>query len=121
MSKRRNRVCGADVHRDLIVATIQDDDNPPFQEEFGTTHDELNRFRDWLLANNCEQVAFEATGIYWLSIYDFLSPSIDVIVANPWKINPIPKNKTDANDYRWIASLCTNGQINRSRILSKDD
>jgi hypothetical protein len=25
MSKRKNRVCGADVHRDLIVATIRDD------------------------------------------------------------------------------------------------
>jgi transposase len=92
MRNQRNRVCGADVHRDLIVAKIQDDDNPLFQEKFGTTHDELNRFRDWLLANSCEQVALEATGIYWFSIYDLLSPSIDVIVANPWKIKNIPKH-----------------------------
>jgi transposase len=100
MSKRRNRVCGADVHRDLIVATIQDDDNPLFQKEFGTTHAELERFRGWLVANNCEQVAFEATGVYWLSIYDVLSPS---------------------KDSQWIASLCLNGQIKMSRILSKNE
>ena len=121
MSKRKNRVCGADVHRDLIVATIRDDDNPLFQEEFGTTHAELKRFRDWLVANNCEQLAFEATGVYWLPIYDFLSPSIDTIVANPWKIKNIPKDKTDSKDSQWIASLCLNGQIKRSRILPKNE
>ncbi|MGD0954474.1 MAG: transposase [Methanotrichaceae archaeon] len=121
MSKRKNRVCGADVHRDLIVATIRDDDNPLFQEEFGTTHAELKRFRDWLVANNCEQLAFEATGVYWLPIYDFLSPSIDTIVANSWKIKNIPKDKTDSKDSQWIASLCLNGQIKRSRILSKNE
>ena len=121
MSKRRNKVCGADVHRDLIVATIRDDDNLLFQNEFGTTQAELKRFRDWLVVNNCEQVAFEATGVYWLPIYDFLSPSIDTIVANPWKIKNIPKDKTDSKDSQWIASLCLNGQIKRSRILSKND
>ena len=121
MSKRRNRVCGADIHKDLIVATIRDDTQSLFQEEFGTTQSELKRFRDWLLANKCKQVAFEATGIYWLPIYDFVSSSIDTIVANPWKIKNIPKDKTDAKDSQWIASLCLNGQIKRSRILSKDD
>jgi len=54
-------------------------------------------------------------------IYDFVSSSIDTIVANPWKIKNIPKDKTDAKDSQWIASLCLNGQIKRSRILSKDD
>jgi transposase len=121
MSKRRNRVCGADVHRDLIVATIQDDDKPLLQEEFGTTYVEIKRFRDWLMANKCDQVAFEATGIYWIPICDFLSPSIDTIVANPWKIKSIPKDKTDAKDSQWIASLCLNGQIKKSRILSKNE
>ena len=93
MSKRRNKVCGADVHRDLIVATIRDDDSLLFQNEFGTTHVELKRFRDWLVVNNCEQAAFEVTGVYWIPIYDFLSPYIDTIVANPWKIKNIPKDK----------------------------
>ena len=82
MGKRKNRVCGADVHKDIIVATTQDSDDTEFQEKFGTTYSELERFRDWLIANNCEQVAFEATGVYWFPVYDALSPSIDTIVAN---------------------------------------
>ena len=63
MSKRRNRVCGADVHKDLIVATIVGEDETQIQAKFGTIRSELERFKDWLVGNNCEQVAFEATGV----------------------------------------------------------
>jgi transposase len=68
MGKRRNRVCGADVHKDLIVATIECSDETTLRERFGTNRNELERFKDWLIANNCEQVAFEATGVYWFSV-----------------------------------------------------
>lgn len=43
MGKRRNRVCGADVHKDFIVATIQSADGTEFQEKFGATYSELER------------------------------------------------------------------------------
>ena len=121
MSKRRNRVCGADVHKDLIVATIQCSDETMLREKFGTTHSELERFRDWLIAYNCEQVAFEATGAYWFPVYDVLGPSIDTIVANPWMIKGLPKDKSDDHDSKSIAGFCLNGQIKRSRIFSKED
>jgi transposase len=121
MGKRRNRVCGADVHKDLIVATIQCSDETTFREKFGTTQDELERFRDWLIANNCEQVAFEATGAYWFPVYDVLGHSIDTIVANPWMIKGLPKDKSDDHDSKSIANFCLNGQIKRSRIFSKED
>ncbi len=121
MGKRRNRVCGADVHKDLIVATIQSSDETILREKFGTTPNELERFRDWLINNDCEQVAFEATGAYWFPVYDVLSPSIDTIVANPWMIKGLPKDKSDDHDSKSIASFCMNGQIKRSRIFSKED
>jgi transposase len=121
MGKRRNRVCGADVHNDLIVATIECSDETTLRERFGTNRNELERFKDWLIANNCEQVAFEATGVYWFSVYDVLSPSIDTIVANPWMIKGLPKDKSDDHDSKSIASFCLNGQIKRSRIFSNDD
>jgi transposase len=121
MRKRRDRVCGADVHKDLIVATITGDDVPPIQENFGTTKAELKRFRNWLITNKCEQVAFEATGVYWIPIYDALSSTIDTIVANPLQIKTIPNDKSDSKDSKRIASLCLNGQIKRSRIFSNED
>ena len=121
MKKRKDRVCGADVHKDLIVATITGDDVPPIRENFGTTKFELKRFRSWLIANKCEQVAFEATGVYWIPIYDALSPTIDTIVANPLQIKTIPNDKSDSKDSKRIATLCLNGQIKRSRVFSNED
>ena len=121
MKKRKDRVCGADVHKDLIVATITGDDVPPIRENFGTTKFELKRFRSWLVANKCEQVAFEATGVYWIPIYDALSPTIDTIVANPLQIKTIPNDKSDSKDSKRIATLCLNGQIKRSRVFSDED
>jgi transposase len=121
MKKRKERVCGADVHKDLIVATITGDDVPPIQKNFGTTKAELERFRNWLVANKCEQVAFEATGVYWIPIYDALSQTIDTIVANPLQIKTIPNDKSDSKDSKRIATLCLNGQIKRSRVFSNED
>ncbi len=121
MKKRKERVCGADVHKDLIVATITGDDVPPIRENFGTTKAELERFRNWLIKNKCEQVAFEATGVYWIPIYDALSSTIDTIVANPLQIKTIPNDKSDSKDSKRIASLCLNGQIKRSRVFSNED
>jgi len=122
MSKRKDRVCGADVHKDLIVATIaSDDDGTPVQAHFGTTKSELERFRNWLLANKCEQVAFEATGVYWIPVYDVLKESIDVIVANPLQIKSLPNDKSDSKDSNRIAGYCLNGQIKRSRVFTEKD
>jgi transposase len=121
MNKRRDRVCGADVHKDLIVATITGDDVPTIRENFGTTKAELKRFRNWLVANKCEQVAFEATGVYWMPIYDALSQNIDTIVANPLQIKTIPNDKSDSKDSNRIATLCLNGQIKRSRVFTDED
>jgi transposase len=122
MSKRRDRVCGADVHKDLIVATIaSDDDGMPVQANFGTTKAELERFRNWLLAHKCEQVAFEATGVYWIPVYDALKTSLDVIVANPLQIKSLPNDKSDSKDSNRIADYCLNGQIKRSRVFTEED
>jgi transposase len=121
MGKRRNRVCGADIHNELIVATIQCSDETTLREEFGTTRSELERFKAWVVSNGCEQVAFEATGAYWFPVYDVLSPSIDTIVANPWMIKGIPKDKSDDHDSKSIASFCLNGQIKRSRVFSGEE
>lgn len=121
MDKHRDRVCGADVHKDLIVARIVERGDVQLEASFGTTKSELERFRDWLIANNCEKVAFEATGVYWMPVHDIVSLSIDTIVANPWQIRTIPNEKSDAKDADRIAELCLNGQIKRSRVFSDED
>jgi transposase len=121
MGKHRDRVCGADVHKDLIVAKIAGGGEDPIEASFGTTKSELKRFEQWLIANKCKQVAFEATGVYWMPVHDLVSLSIDTIVANPWQIRTIPNDKSDAKDADRISELCINGQIKRSRVFCDED
>jgi hypothetical protein len=64
MGKRRNRVSGADVHNDLIVATIQCSDETTLREQFGTTRSELERFKAWVIANKNQMTTIQNRVVY---------------------------------------------------------
>jgi transposase len=45
MAKHRNKACGADIHKNKIVATILSSSETKNQAEFGTTLPELLKFK----------------------------------------------------------------------------
>ena len=117
----KNKVCGADIHKKLLVATILSRDGTQISKRFGMMLDDILKFKEWVIANNCEQVAIESTGVYWVPIYTALEDKIEVIVANPYQIKHTPGRKTDKVDSEWIAELCLKGMIEPSRIFPKED
>jgi transposase len=121
METQRNRVCGADIHKKFLVATILSRDGTKKTKRFGMTLDDLLDFKSWVMENQCEQVAVESTGVYWIPIHSVLENAVDLIVANAYKIKHIPGRKSDLIDSEWIAELCLNGMIEPSRIFPKDD
>jgi Transposase and inactivated derivatives len=120
MEMVRNNVCGADIHKKFLVATILPIDGTKISERFGMKLDDILKFKEWILENNCEQVAVESTGVYWVPIYTVLEDKIEVIVANAYQIKHTPGRKTDQRDSEWIAELCLKG-IEPSRIFPKED
>jgi transposase len=121
MVKQREKACGADIHKNKIVATILSLAGTKNQAEFGTTLPELLRFKAWLIDNGCDVAAMESTGTYWIPVYSVLEDSIEVIVANPYMIKHIPGKKTDLTDSEWIAELCLKDLIVPSRIFPEED
>lgn len=121
MEVQRNKVCGADIHKKFLIATILSRDGTKVTQRFGMTLDNLLKFKSWVIENQCEQVAVESTGIYWIPIHAVLEDSVDLIVANAYKIKHIPGRKSDHIDSEWIAELCLNGMIEPSRIFPKED
>jgi len=121
MEKQRNKVCGADIHKKFLVGTILSRDGTKTTERFGMNLDDIIKFKEWVVKNNCEQVAVESTGVYWVPIYTVLEDNIEVIVANAYKIKHTPGRKTDVRDSEWLAQLCLNGMIEPSRIFPKED
>ncbi len=121
MGKQRDIACGADIHKNTIVATILSLAGTKNQAKFGTTLSELLRFKFWLTDNGCDVVAMESNGTYWIPVYSVLEGSIKVVVANPYMIKHIPSKKTDLIDSDWLAELCLKDLIVPSRIFPKED
>jgi len=121
MEVQRNKVCGVDVHKRFLVATILSRDGMKQTQRFRMTPDELSKFRTWVVENGCEQVAVESTGIYWIPVLNAIEGYVDLILANAYKIKNTSRPKTDLTDSEWMAELCLNGMIKPSRIFPRDD
>jgi len=121
MEKQWNIVCGADIHKKFLIATILSRDGTKITNRFGMTLNDLLNFKNWVIQNGCEQVAVESTGTYWVPIHTVLEGSVGLIVGNAYKIKHTPGNKNDLADADWIAELCLNGMIEPSRIFPKAD
>jgi transposase len=121
MQTQKNRVCGADIHKKFLIATTLSRDGTKITKRFGMVLDDLLKFKNWVIENQCEQIAVESTGTYWIPIHAVLEGSVDLIVANAYKIKHTPGRKTDVIDSEWIAELCLNGMIEPSRIFPRED
>jgi transposase len=121
MGTKWNKACGADIHKNKIVATILSASEAKNQAEFGTTLPELLKFKSWLILNDCEAVAMESTGTYWIPVFSVLEGSMEVLIANPYMIKHIPGKKTDSVDADWLAELCLKDLIVPSRIFPRED
>jgi len=120
MESSRSKVCGIDVHKRFLIATILERNGPKKTKKFSNTLEQLLELKAWIITEQCQAVAFESTGEYWISLYDILQGDVEIIVANSYHIKWIPGKKTDTIDSEWIAELALNDLISPSRILSKD-
>lgn len=113
------RGCGIDVHKNLIVATIQ---GVGLQEEtrsYDGFTESLEQLRDWLKECGVTHVAMESTGVYWKPVYNVLEEDFEVILVNARHIKNVPGHKTDKKDSKWIAKLLLCGLLKGSFIPPK--
>jgi hypothetical protein len=81
-------------------------------EVFGTFTGELERLRDWFRAQGVRSVAMEATGVYWLYVYEVLEAGgLEVVVVNGRHVQNVPGRKTDMADGQWLATLHAHGLL----------
>ena len=118
------KACGVDVHKSFIVAVICDSTSvkPQYlRKRFSTFNNSLIEFRNWLLANDCQNVCMESTGKYYVPVYNALEGHIsNVVVANPKWVRCIKGEKDDNKDAKWIADLFKLGIVRSSFIPNKD-
>ena len=103
--------CGATTH---YVAVPPDRDAQPVQA-FPTFTADLQRLGDWLSACRVKSVAMEATGVYWIPIYELLEArGFEVLLVNARHLKHVPGRKSDVADCEWIRELHSVGLLRGS-------
>jgi transposase len=103
--------CGAGEH---FVAVPPDRDARPVQS-FSTFTGDLIRLAEWLTACRVTSVAMEATGVYWIPIYEILEArGIEVLLVNARHLKNVPGRKSDVADAEWLRELHSVGLLRGS-------
>jgi transposase len=103
--------CGSAEH---FVAVPPDRDPTPVQS-FQTFTGDLYRLADWLTACRVTTVAMEATGVYWIPLYDILEArGFEVLLVNARHVKNVPGRKSDVSDCEWLRDLHSVGLLRGS-------
>lgn len=117
MKKIRTNVAGIDIGAKRVFTSIE---GQPVVSHFTFTEDFL-LLRDYLLKHKVKTVAMEATGVYWVILYDILEESgIDLWLVDGRQTKQVPGRKTDVKDCQWIQELHSYGLLNRCLVVDAD-
>lgn len=99
---------------EIYIAVPADRDGQPVQR-FGTFTNELGRLSEWLQQCRIDTVAMEATGVYWIPVYQILETAgFEVCLVNARYFQNVPGRKTDVSDCQWLQRLHSAGLLRGS-------
>ncbi len=115
----RDRVCGIDIGKAQMVATIRvpSDSNPARRaaetRSFGTTKNQVLALADWLRCWQVPAVVMEASGDYWKGpFYRLEAEGFDCVLADAKQVKHLPgRPKHDPGDSRWLAACFERGAV----------
>ena len=100
----------------MMVAYSDQKGNQCLLETDGFT-ESLNALAQTLKQSGVKQVAMEATGVYWYSVYEILEENgFQVTLINPKHFKNVLAQKTDVKDCQWIQQLHAHGLLRASHI-----
>ena len=99
-----SKSAGIDIGSEELYVSIGDGE----VSKFGTFTQDIEELRDYLISNSIVTVAMEATGIYWINLYEVLAEAgIDVWLVDGKETKQVPGRKSDVKDCQWICLLYT--------------
>ena len=113
--------CGLDVHKQTIAACLisENEDGTSSQQKriFGTMTQQLRELAQWLAEAKVTAVAMEATGIYWVPVWNVLEPhGFELLLINPEHYKAVRGKKTDLKDGTRIGELLQDGRLAGSYV-----
>ena len=106
---------GIDIGAEEIYVAVPAGSDPQPVRSFGTFTVDLHAIAQWLHACGVETVAMEATGVYWVPLYEVLEhDGFRVFLVNARHIKNVSGRKSDVLDCQWIQQLHTYGLLQAS-------
>ncbi len=97
--------------REIYVAVPADRDEHPVRKCETFTAD-LHLMAEWLVCCGITTAAMEATGVYWIPVYDVLEQhGIQPCLVNPRNMKNVPGKRTDFHECQWIQHLHSMGLL----------
>ncbi len=110
MEKIRKNAAGIDIGSNKVFVGLERGEVRSFE----TFTSDYRLLIDYLKANEVQTVAMEATGVYWIVLYDMLVENkLDVWLVDGRQTKQVPGRKTDVKDCSWIQQLHSFGLLNR--------
>ncbi len=76
---------------------------------------DLMALAEWLIECRVETVAMEATGVYWIPVFQILeAKGLEVNLVNAHHVKTVPGRKSDVLDCQWLQKLHTCGLLSAS-------
>jgi transposase len=124
----RDRVCGIDIGKAGIVATIRvpSDKNPARRaaetRAFGTTKREVLALADWLRCWQVPAVVMEATGDYWKGpFYRLEAEGFECVLADAKQVKNLPgRPKHDPGDSKWLTACFERGAVTSCFVATEE-
>jgi transposase len=88
---------------------------------FGCTTSELREMTVWLKSCGVDTVAMEATGVYWVPVYEVLEDAgIEAFLFDGRQARRMSGRKSDVDDCQWSQTLHSYGLLTRAFRPAKD-
>ena len=113
LEKIKLNAAGIDIGSEKIFVAVEEQEVKSFRTFTSTLHQAV----EYLQLHGIESVAMEATGVYWIALYDLLEQAgMEIFLVNPTETKNVPGRKTDVQDCQWIQQLHSYGLLRRSFI-----
>lgn len=111
---------GIDVGSMNMLVSYQGTHGISVVKEYGSYTEDLHAMAAALKSAEITHVAMEATGSYWMSLFEVLEEyDIHITVVNPSHYKNVAGQKTDVSDSQWIHTLHAHGLFRASHIADE--
>lgn len=103
---------GIDLGAEYHWVSIPEDRSPTCVRRFACFTADLYEMAKWLHECGIKTVAMEATGVYWIPVFQILeTEGFEVKLVNARHVKTVPGRKSDVLDCQWLRQLHSYGLL----------